>query len=66
MIGSLLISIGVIVGLMFLWILVQHLWGQSFAEHVHDADVMAGRTSCSNCGCTTICENKQKELDNIN
>jgi hypothetical protein len=47
-----------IVGLMVGWMLVQSLWKKIFSEHVTDDDAMAGRTKCSNCGCTTICKNK--------
>ncbi len=56
MIDSLLIAIGGIVGLMVLWMIVQKLWGQTFAEYMGDEDAMAGRTKCGNCGCTTVCK----------
>ena len=61
MLQSLLIAIGGVIALMLFWVLVQILWGRTFSEYVSDEDVMAGRTKCSNCGCTTACENK-KEL----
>jgi hypothetical protein len=57
---SLIIAIGGIIGLMLLWVLVQALWGRIFSEYVPAGDdVMSGRTKCSNCGCTTACENKE-------
>lgn len=62
MLESLLIAVGGIVSMMIMWLLVQKLWGQTFSEHLIDEDVMAGRTKCSNCGCTTICERKQVEV----
>jgi len=52
------IAVGGIVGLMLVWILVQTLWRNTFAEHIQDSDVLAGRTKCSNCGCTSVCENR--------
>jgi len=62
MIQSLLTAITAIVGLMLLWIIVQALWGKTFAEHVSDEDVMAGRTKCGNCGCTTLCKTRNEQL----
>ncbi|NND06829.1 MAG: hypothetical protein HKN87_10660 [Saprospiraceae bacterium] len=62
MIESMVVGIGVIVLLMLGWIAVQHWWGRVFADYVTDEDVMAGRTKCSNCGCTTACELKQKQF----
>jgi hypothetical protein len=56
MIKSLLIGVGGVVFLMFVWVIIQDWWRKTFAEHLSDDDVLAGRTSCSNCGCSTICE----------
>jgi hypothetical protein len=64
MINSLLIGIGGTIGLMVLWYIVQTLWGKTFADHLSDEDVMAGRSTCGNCGCGTVCETKRKELSN--
>ena len=62
MIQSLIIGIGGIVGLMLLWIVIQSLWRRTFRENIADDDVLAGRTKCANCGCTTVCELKGKEI----
>jgi hypothetical protein len=62
MIGTYLIGIGGIVGLMVIWVVVQAFWRRIFADHISDEDVLAERRSCSNCGCTTICENKRTRL----
>ena len=59
MLQSLIIGVGGIIIMMVGWVLVQRLWGQTFSEHLVDEDVMAGRTKCSNCGCTTVCENRR-------
>ncbi len=64
MFESYIIGIGGIIFLMVAWIVVQTLWGKVFPEHVVDEDVMAGRTKCSNCGCTTVCENKNQDIIN--
>jgi len=62
MLQSLLIGIAGVIALVLVWVLVQTLWGKTFSEYISDEDVMAGRTKCSNCGCTTACENKRREL----
>jgi hypothetical protein len=59
MIESLIIGIGGIISLMVIWIVVQSFWRKTFSDHLTDDDVLAGRTSCSNCGCTTVCEKKR-------
>ncbi|MFY0627444.1 MAG: hypothetical protein JXR07_14175 [Reichenbachiella sp.] len=59
MITTYLIGIFGIVGLMIAWVGIQSVWKRIFAEHVTDEDAMAGRTKCSNCGCTTACKNKK-------
>ena len=62
MIKTFLICVLGIVGMMLLWILVQTGWRRMFYDNITDDDVLAERRSCSNCGCTTICENKKLEL----
>ena len=61
MIKSFLIASAVIVGLMLAWGLVQGLWRRIFAEHIQEADVLAGRRSCANCGCMGVCERKEDD-----
>jgi hypothetical protein len=63
MIESLTIGIGGIVSLLLIWVLVQSGWRKIFAEHISDEDVMAGRTQCGNCGCTTVCDRHGNELN---
>jgi hypothetical protein len=60
MIESLVIGITGIVSMMLLWVIVQSLWRNIFPDQLIDDDVLAGRTSCSNCGCTTVCKNRAK------
>ena len=60
MLQSLIIGVGGVVVMMLGWLLVQNFWGKTFEEYLTDEDVMAGRTKCSNCGCSTICENKAR------
>ena len=60
MFGSLIIGIAGIVIMMVIWLLVQSWWGETFADNLSDDDVLAGRTKCSNCGCTTVCEKNVK------
>jgi hypothetical protein len=62
MIQSLLIGIGGVIVLMLFWVVVQTFWGKAFSEYMSDEDAMAGRTKCSNCGCTTACENKNRPV----
>ncbi|MCB0847705.1 MAG: hypothetical protein KDD63_28285 [Bacteroidetes bacterium] len=62
MIGTYLTGIGGIVGLMVVWVVVQSFWRKTFSEHINDEDVLAERRSCSNCGCTTVCKTKLREL----
>lgn len=59
MIGTYLIGIFGIAGLMVIWVIVQRQWGKSFAEDITDEDVLADRRSCGNCGCTTLCKTKK-------
>ncbi|MFZ1748759.1 MAG: hypothetical protein WAU01_01135 [Saprospiraceae bacterium] len=59
MIKSMLIAILGIIGLMVVWALIQTLWRSTFQEFITDEDVLAGRNSCDNCGCTKVCSNKK-------
>ncbi len=59
MIGSLIWGIGGIIILMVGWMLIQQSWGKMFSEQLTDEDVLAGRSSCGNCGCTAICKEKK-------
>ncbi|MBK9013823.1 MAG: hypothetical protein IPM82_06900 [Saprospiraceae bacterium] len=61
MIKSLLIAIGGIVSLMLVWVAVL-LAENLFRGYTTDEDVLAGRRSCGNCGCTTACKNKENEF----
>ena len=63
MIESLTIGIGGIVSLLLVWVLVQTGWRRIFAEHIADDDVLAGRTKCGNCGCTTVCSRRADDLN---
>ncbi len=47
---------------MVLWFIVQRLWGNTFSGYISDEDVLAERRSCGNCGCTTACEKKNKQV----
>ncbi len=63
MLKSLFIAIGGIVGLMLVWVAIQALWRKTFSDdYTTDDDVLAGRRSCGNCGCTTICKNKEDKI----
>lgn len=62
MLDSLFIAVVGIVAMMVLWVIVQKFWGHTFAEYTTDEDVMAGRTKCANCGCTTVCKNRTAEV----
>jgi hypothetical protein len=63
MIQSLIIGIGGVVSLMILWMIIQFWWGKTFSDNISDEDVLAGRTSCSNCGCTTVCEKRVEKVN---
>jgi hypothetical protein len=56
MIKSLIIGIGVTVILVLAWVLVQIWWKNAFKDEYLEDDVLVGRKSCSNCGCTTVCK----------
>ena len=61
MIRSLVIGIGLMLGLVLLWTVVQTLWKKVFREEYLEEDVLAGRRSCSNCGCTTVCKQREEQ-----
>jgi len=60
MIQSLVIGIGLTSALVLGWAVVQAHWKNIFREEYLEEDVLAGRRSCSNCGCTNLCK-KNKE-----
>lgn len=41
--------------LLLAWVLVQNAWRRTFNAPGDDADVLAGRGGCGNCGCTGSC-----------
>ncbi len=61
MLQSLIVGIGLTVALVVVWTLIQAQWKNTFREEYLQEDVLAGRRSCSNCGCTTLCERKKEE-----
>ena len=64
MLKTYIIGIGGFIALVVIWIAVQSLWRKVFTEHVVDDDVLAQRSSCGNCGCTTICEKDEEPISN--
>ena len=62
MITSMIVGITGMILLMALWLLVQRQWGEVFSDQINDEDVLADRSSCGNCGCTTYCENKKESI----
>lgn len=56
-----ILTVVIVVGLMLLWTGIQALWRRVFAAYIQEADVLAERRSCGNCGCTKACENKKIE-----
>ncbi len=58
MIKSLVIGIGLMVFLIVAWALVQTMWKNVFKDEYQEEDVLAGRRSCGNCGCGTVCQNE--------
>ena len=57
-----IIGIAGIIFLMVGWITIQTVWRRVFSDHVSDEDAMAERTTCGNCGCKTVCENKNRKI----
>lgn len=62
MMQSIIIAVGLTVAMVLAWVLVQVLWKRVFREEYQEEDVLVGRRSCANCGCTGICERKQEGL----
>ena len=62
MFESMIIGVGGVVGLMLLWYMVQSWWGRTFSDNITDEDVLAGRSSCGNCGCATFCEKNGNKI----
>lgn len=63
MFTSLIVGIIGIIGLMIIWVVVQSYWRDTFFENILDDDVLAGRTSCGNCGCTRICKQSEELIE---
>lgn len=55
------LGIGLLVAVMLGWTVVQNAWGKVFPETTGDDDVLAHRTGCQGCGCTTICRRELGE-----
>lgn len=62
MIETYAIGIVGITGLMITWVIVQKLWKRAFSDQYADADVLAARSDCGSCGCSSPCVNKRLEL----
>ncbi|MDH3711575.1 MAG: hypothetical protein OER04_16910 [Cyclobacteriaceae bacterium] len=60
MITSYIIGLSGMIVLMLFWWVVQRQWKRSFSDQITDEDVLAGRSDCANCGCSTYCEKKEK------
>lgn len=60
---KILIAFFGISGLMVAWVVIQRLWLRAFPDEHVDQDVLAGRSDCGSCGCTTSCVNKTKSID---
>lgn len=58
MLKSLLIAIVGIVFIAVVWGVVQLFWKKTFADYIHDEDVLAERRDCGQCGCTTACKRR--------
>lgn len=63
LIYKLLIALFGITGMMVAWVIIQRLWLKAFPDHHIEEDVLAGRSDCGSCGCTTRCVNKLKSTD---
>ena len=66
MIKSIIIGITGITALLLVWVAIQYAWGIVFKDYAKDADVLAGRSSCTNCGCTEACEIKKQNSLTLN
>ena len=43
------------------WVVVQNLWRKEFGSPPGDTDVLAGRSDCGKCGCTTPCQDYEDQ-----
>jgi len=59
---SFLIAATAIIGMMFVWTIVQTMWRKIFTGSAAGEDVLADRRSCSDCSCITICKNKNLKI----
>jgi hypothetical protein len=60
----LLTTLGVVMLLLFVWLVVQRSWQVSFPERSGAdplSDPLSGQFSCGNCACTTTCERTSVE-----
>ena len=64
MIYSIIIGEGGIIVMMILWVMVQSQWRETFIEEIEEADVLAHRRSCGDCGCGTSCRIEKIEQQN--
>lgn len=62
MIYKLVIGIIGLVVLAIGWLVIQLSWHSVFSEYLTDDDVLAGRSSCGNCGCTSVCIKKNQDI----
>jgi predicted permease len=62
MLQSILIAVALVLIMVLGWLLVQLLWKRVFKNEYREEDVLAGRRSCANCGCTGFCENKNANI----
>jgi hypothetical protein len=59
MLYTLSIACGGMIALLLGWTLVQAGWRRAFPDALtDDEDVLAGRRSCGNCGCSGTCTNR--------
>ncbi|MEQ8520176.1 MAG: hypothetical protein RLN79_04575 [Cytophagales bacterium] len=52
--------VGIII-MMIIWVFIQNIWKNTFKDHLADEDALAGRSSCGNCGCGSICEKNDRK-----
>jgi hypothetical protein len=53
-----LAAMGVIVGLMTMWVMVQLAWRKHFPKDAGDQDALAGRSGCYGCALDECCESR--------
>ena len=56
MLSSYILALLLPPALLLAWIGVQNLWRREFGSPQGEADVLAGRSDCGNCGCARPCE----------